>query len=217
MRYLQSAFAGEGASDFDFLKPLMERLLDDVLLSKSTEDCEVGPPFDVKPNNKPGNAPDAVVSQVLAEFSYIDVLFYHSDAGNDVAGAYVNRVQRVSEGLADAGWSGAVVGVVPRREMEAWALADSVTLCAVLGLRHEAVSVPRDFRPTRVEGIRDPKAALDKFVTAARGRTRISAGGEGLLTALSQRIELAHLSEVPQVRRLYADLESVLRSQGVLG
>lgn len=213
---MQTAFAGEGPTDFDFLKPLVARLLEELLLQEAEEDCEVGAPLDVKPNDRAGNAPAAVVHEVMKNFSFVDVLFYHTDAGNSLARAYSERVARVSAGLQQEGWVGEVVGVVPKREMEAWAVADAERLCAVLGVARTKVGVPLDFRPTSVESISYPKTALNDFVEDVRDRARGVASGQSLYAALSQRLSLEVLLLVPQVRKLRDDLREALLRQGVL-
>lgn len=216
MRVLQTAFAGEGVTDFDFLKPLVARILEELLIEEADEDCEVGAPLDVKPHDKAVNTPAAVVREVLRNYAFVDMLFYHTDAGNSVPRAYSERVAKVVTGLQQAGWPGEVVGVVPRREMEAWALADSTQLCAVLGVAGSKVAVPLDFRPNRVEGITHPKEALASFVEEVRDRSRGVAGGQSLFAALSQRLTMHLLLQVPQVQAMRQDLKRALERQGVL-
>lgn len=212
MRYVQAGFVGEGSTDAQFLAPLTRRLLEQHLLTHARSDVLIPDPVTIKPGESWGNEPDAVVEELADEFSHLDLLLYHTDAAGDVASAYRQRVQAVSSRTAVP-----VVGVVPKREMEAWALADASALCGVLGIDRSQVEVPASFVPRRVESITDPKAALDDFVASVPGRHFVSPDPElTLFGALALTVDLDVLVAVPQARRLADDIATLADRQGWL-
>lgn len=213
MRLLQCGFCGEGRTDYDFLRRVGERVVDALVLAKSDQTVEIAF-HDVMPGGRPGNAPSDVVAAVKADFDYLDLLLYHTDAAGNVQVANTTRVDPVRAGLTGLV---PVVGMVPKREMEAWAIADVNALCRVLGLSLSTVTVPHEFRPTRVESLGDPKAALVEFVAKVPTRgVRSSDPNLRLLGALAYEVDLDLLGSVPQFRTFRQETEHALRSLGVL-
>lgn len=214
MKYVQTGFAGEGASDFDFLKPLVRRVVEELLLLESRYDCEIPDPVDIRPFGRIGNQPDEVVQEVLRDFPFLDFVFYHGDAGRDPRRTYENQVHRVKSALSTGI---PVVGVVPRHEMEAWCIADFESLCRVLGIVPERIATPSAFRPSQVESIADPKAAFREFLLAVPTRTfRTEVAEVSLLGALALEVRLDVLNAVPQFNRLVQDTRDVLRELALL-
>lgn len=212
MRYVQTGFVGEGATDAQFLAPVVRRLLEQHLLENARSDVLIPDPVMIKPGESWGNAPDAVVKELADEFSYLDLLFFHTDAAGDVARAYRERVQPVSSHTGVP-----VIGVVPKREMEAWALADAAALCSVLGVDGGQVEVPASFTPRQVESITDPKAELDAFMATVPGRHFITPDPElTLFGALALTVDLDVLVAVPQARRLAHDIAALAKGRGWL-
>lgn len=214
MRYVQAGFVGEGTSDFDFLKPLVRRVLEDILLAKCPEDCEIPDLVDVFPSGRAGNQPDAVIGLVRSEYQHLNYLFYHTDAGGNIERAYKTLVGPVRTGLQGVVHT---IGVVPKREMEAWALADSTALETVLGLAKGKNDLPDNFRPRRVESIIDPKAALKSYLRGLPiGQPRAGDPGASLLTSLSAYQDLAVLRQVPQFKQFDDDLNDVLVADRII-
>lgn len=212
MRYVQTGFVGEGSTDAQFLAPLARRLLEQHLLVRARSDVLIPDPVIIEPGGSWGNEPDAVVEELAYEFSHLDVLFYHTDAAGDVASAYRDRVRAVSSRTGVP-----VIGVVPKREMEAWALADASALCGVLGVDRAQIGVPASFTPRKVESITYPKEALDDFAAGVPGRYFTSPDPElTLFGALALTVDLDVLVAVPQVRRLADDIATLAHGQGWL-
>lgn len=212
MRYLQAGFVGEGPTDAQFLAPLARRLLEQHLLLHSRSDVLIPDPVVLRPGGSWGNKPDAVVREMADEFSHLDVLLYHTDAAGDVARAYRERVRAVSSRTGVP-----VIGVVPKREMEAWALADAAALCGVLGVDGSRLDVPAPFTPRLVESITDPKAELDAFTASVTTRHYNSSDPElTLFGALALTVDLDVLVAVPQARRLADDIAALAHDLGWL-
>lgn len=213
MIYLQVGFAGEGSTDYEFLVPLLRRLIDELASQCSQLEFEIPEPVQIRLDGRFGNKPAGVVARVLSEHSYLDVLLYHTDAGGNLESAYRDRVSRVIDGLS--GVSTHVVGVVPRRETEAWALADGKALARVLGSELGRLVIPPEFRPDRVESILDPKMELEKVVNSIRSpRSRRRGAASRYLGALALSIDTAVLCDVPQVGRAVDDLRTYFQRRG---
>lgn len=214
MRYVQAGFVGEGPSDFDFLKPLARRALEDLLFARCPDECEIPDLVDVRPGGRAGNTPAAVVGLVQSDYGYLDYLFYHADANGNVDRAYDCQVRPVREGLAGVVRT---IPVVPRREMEAWVLADSAALGAVLGLAPGKHKTPDDFKPGRVESLLDPKSALKSYLDGLPVRRfRAVDPAASLLASVSAVQDLSVLRKVPQFKRFDDDLNAALIEDGII-
>lgn len=219
MIYLQTGFVGEGVTDHEFMPPLISRLCSDLASSHSDLEFEIPDPESVLLDDRAGNAPGRIIDRVLGFHPHLDILFYHTDAASDVAGAYRDRVSKVAGGLASTNTR--VVGLVPRRETEAWVLSDADALCRVLGMDVSVVDVPPEFRPSRVESITDPKLALSDFRKVRREssrRSRRSRGDDtfGFLRSLALDIDLKILSQVPQFERARSEVLDYYAENGWL-
>lgn len=209
---MQAGFVGEGPTDAQFLAPVARRLLEQHLLMHARSDFLIPDPEIIKPGGSWGNEPDAVVRELVDEFSYLDLVFYHTDAAGDVASAYRQRVQAVGTRSVVP-----IIGVVPKREMEAWAIADASAFCGVLGVDRLQAAVPSSFTPQRVESITYPKEVLNDFAASVPGRHFISTDPElTLFGALALTVDLDVLAAVPQVRRLADDIAALAHGQGWL-
>lgn len=196
---IATALFAEGPSDHRFLDRLIERLLVNELSSR-------GLTVDVLPIQRlpPDNA-DARVDRILAGAQSMrggfHLLFVHADAGGDIESACRQRIGPAREAILEAFPEGTrrIVGLVPKRETEAWALADIDALARVLATRADLVSLGVPENPRLVESLADPKAVLDTVVQAsrkARRRRRAPRGGE-FLDRLADEIRLSELERVP--------------------
>jgi hypothetical protein len=169
MRYLQCGFVGEGRTDYAFFKPLVGRVVEDLVLRGTDEEVQIADILEVRPGDRMSNAPNEVVHELTTRSEYLDVVFYHADAAGDVEGAYSSRVKIVQAGVPS---SMHVVGVIPKRETEAWVLADPACVAAALGLQETALQVGTSHRPDRVEAVPDPKREFRELVSSARPKRR---------------------------------------------
>ena len=151
----------------------------------------------------------------LREYGVADLLLVHRDA--DSAGADA-RYAEIKEGVADSGYSGAWVAVVPVRMMEAWLLADETAIRRVAG--RPRGNVPLHLPPLGgLEGLSDPKLRLREALLTAgeprgpRRRKRFSAGFGGFRRQLAENLPLGGpLDQVPAWVRLRNDVAAVLRT-----
>ena len=212
MRYLQRGLAAEGVTDHLFLRPLLLRVVDWIVLRDRLYDVEIPEIQPVLPGGRPVNDPAAVSEVLKRELIHLDLVFYHSDAKGNPQKAYKERV-----GVVDAGGV-VVVGVVPRHETEAWIIAQPGMVAASLGVGVPRLGVPiTSCRPGDVERDQDPKATLRSMLAGAAGggRRRVRRV-EDLLGVWAQRLDLDALTRLSQGRQLVDDTTAALRGLGVI-
>lgn len=109
------------------------------------------------------------------------------------------------------------VGVVPVREMEAWALADGDALRGAFGavLDDAALGIP--IRPREVEGIFDPKVVLEQAYRNVVGqRRRGKRKVADFFDVIGERVRLERLREVPAYQHFEQELRTALLELGYL-
>ena len=204
------ALFAEGPSDHRFLDRLLERTLTRELALR-------GLTVDVLPIQRlPPSAAEARAERIADGAKRMGggfhLLAIHTDAGSDPSTACRERVDPGRAlVLAEFGPDGRrVVGIAPRREMEAWALCDRAALARVLSARVDLEESGVPSRARDVERIADPKAVLDRIVAAARGgrRRRRRARGIDYLDLLADEVSFDALDEVPS----YAAFRDKLRT-----
>lgn len=208
MRYLAVAFYGEGETDYRFFPPLLRRVLLQ-LLTSAVDEVEVGEQIiELRSASRDG---DAVYAAAYEARDSYHLLIRHCDGAGNPDRARSTIISPLATAL-DAALqerSTRVVGVVPVRETEAWALVDGDALRRAFGtnLDDEQLGVPR--RPRDVEGIQDPKAALKNAWAAVVGvaRARQRPASE-YLPAIAEGVCLDRLSNVPSYRRFVDDLRA---------
>lgn len=161
MIYLRAGLYAEGRSDYDFLLPLLDRLLDALAASLFPGACEVGPTVGI--DAPPGTAPNRAerISAAIHDWWDTCTLFVvHADGAGDAARA---RDNDIAPGLAAARATSPERAVpaaacVPVREIEAWLLVDPAVFRAILG---EAATPVCPADPEREP---DPKATLRRIL-----------------------------------------------------
>jgi hypothetical protein len=218
-RYLNSAFVGEGPTDYDFLPPLARRCVERLIAQRGSFSVEVGEPYHVLgADGQTGNAPADTIDRVPASGRGLDILFYHTDAGGDPSAARAQRLDRCARLARESGHQYKVVGLIPRRELEAWISADANCLVRAMGFNADAVEVPASFSPSRVEGIFDPKRDLQAFSDTLVGnsRRRRPRPVRSYFATVAEKIDIGILVQVPAFRRFYSDLSQALIELGIV-
>lgn len=220
MRYLGLALYAEGATDYYFLSPLLQRLCEDLCLRAAGEIVEISPVLglDDTEQTRDLNRAERIVAAAREARGAWNILFVHTDGEGDAERAYAERIEpalaRVSEifGVTQAG-----VAVIPIRETEAWAILDGDALRQVLGtsLSDQAMGLPRTAR--EAEKTRDPKALLAEAFRATQPTgKRKSLGTSPHLGALGEQVELDKLRGAESFAKLETELMAALKRLAIL-
>lgn len=221
MRYLGLALFAEGPTDHRFLSPILRRETEELCLQFCDETVEIS---DILTLHSPPQQRDADRATRIfeaarqAEGAY-NVLFIHTDAGNDPARARSERVEPAAQRMIAerAGRHEYPVAVVPVRETEAWALVDGNALRAAFGtvLDDGRLGIPA--RPRDIEHIADPKRVLDQAFGHVIGRGRRGKKkAVTFLDAIGERARLPLLRQVPAFQRFEQELQTALSELGYL-
>jgi hypothetical protein len=210
--WLGLALIAEGPTDYRFLPPLLYRLTEDLCLRHGLVTIEVDPvrALDLDRGFRGDRTRQIVEAARQADGSY-HILFLHTDGAGDPVAAIKERFEPWCRGLAGlARPDERAVAVVPVREMEAWALCDGGALRGAFGttLPDEQLGLPRT---ADVEGVQDPKKALETAYERAFRPRKPKRPVVAALEAIAERVELDHLRQLPAFRRLEDDLRDALR------
>lgn len=220
MQYLGLALYAEGPTDYYFLRPLLQRLCEDLCANEALGPVDVS---EVLALNHPASADAQPREQRILAAAKLSrdswrILFVHADGANDPGRARQEQVTPSLELLRDAfKEDGIGVAVVPIRETEAWAIADGDAIRSVFGsdLSNGELGLPGR---RAVETVADPKAVLlgAFHATGPSGRRR-KQGTSPYLNSLGEAISLTHLRELDAFCVLERDLKAALRQLRIFG
>jgi hypothetical protein len=160
--YLRAGLFAEGPTDYDFLIPLINRLLPEIAAREFPGNNEVE---DTLALDGPGkDRPERISAALRAHEDEINLLIIHSDGDGDPVAAYRNKVEPgiVAARQAIPGKPVPAIGCVPVREIEAWLLADARVFEEQLGL---SVRLPKN-----PETEADPKRWFNGLFASRRRR-----------------------------------------------
>lgn len=219
MKYLGLALYAEGPTDYYFLRPLLQRLCEDLCAREAVDPVEVsevlGLDHPVEVTAEPRE--QRILEAAKSARGAWRVLFVHADGANDPVRAYQAQV---APGLAllsqHFAQDGIGVAVVPIRETEAWTIVDGDALRAAFGssLTDDDLGV---LMPRAAEASIDPKTVLQTafFATQPTGRRR-KQGHAPYLQTLGEEISLARLRQIPAFSILEKDVIAALRELRIL-
>lgn len=157
--YLRAGLYAEGPTDYAFLSPLLDRLVDELAASLFAGRYELGDCLGIDaPQGAPANRAERIAAAIHEHWDRCTVFVIHSDGAGDPERA---RREQVTPGI-DAARSRradrpvAAAACIPVREMEAWMLADPDVFQLIGG------TTPRC--PAAPEGELDPKATLRRLL-----------------------------------------------------
>ena len=200
MIYVQAGLYAEGKTDYDFLIPLLERLLDDLLAQHYPGQSTALPPLlPLGAEEESGTRREARIAEVIRQSHETCQLFViHADADGDAARARSERIEpgvrRGLTGLANV----AAAACIPIQMIEAWMLVDDEVLRRLGG---EAPELPPD--PERV---RDPKQTLAEILDAKRRGRR-----PNVYQFVGENVRLPALRRLPGFRAFEDELIAALR------
>jgi len=220
MRYLGLALYAEGPTDYRFLSLLLHRLTDALCVEKARELVDVSEVF---PLTEPGRFKEEdratrILEAARESWRTFNILFVHTDGGGDPATARQERVepaaQRIREELSAE--NEGVVAVLPVRETEAWALADGEAVREAFGCTLDDAALGLPPHALEVEWVLDPKQVLEQAYAQVVGRRRPKRKASHYLEAISQRLRLGSLRQLPAFKHLETELSSALVDLGFL-
>jgi hypothetical protein len=207
-RPLRLAIIPEGPTDVRFFTPLLRRL---VMAQDGLRPCDV--PSDVldlsSSSGLAATRAERIRDAVSRAEGSFDLLFVHADGASDPLG---KRREQVDPGILAAGpWlpRRAAVGLVPVREMEAWALADGDAIRRAL----QTSKTDADLAiPQSADRVADPKEALNAVVCAAHpgAKRRRARSGADYLEVLGDAVSLDALRRLPAFQALEEELREAL-------
>ena len=218
MRYLGLALFAEGPTDYYFLRPLLQRLCEDICAREARASVEVSEVLglDDPDNERRSRAERIALSAEMAKGAW-NILFIHTDGANDIRRA---RAQLIQPGIdlvrREMGEEVASVGVVPVRETEAWVIVDGDALRCAFGTELSDIElglpVIRD-----VEAVVDPKSVLQRAFNATNpSNRRLRQGISPYLNTLGEQVSLNSLRDLSSFRLLEDEICAALRGLGFL-
>jgi len=220
MHYLGVALYAEGPTDYYFLRPLLQRLCEDICLRESPHSVEFSEVLALDHSDKLKDAPREarILQAAQAARSAWRILFVHTDGANDPARA---RAQLVDPALAllehEIDGERCGVALVPIRETETWAIWDGDALRQVFGSTLSDQDLGLAVNANLVESMADPKAALNQafLATQPSGRRRRQ-GVSPMLNALGEQASLERLRQLAGFARFEDELKQALRQLNIL-
>lgn len=187
MKYLTSGLIAEDESDISFLSPLLQAELLRIALAEGFDAGQI------QLCDVPAVKSAGTVAKAAAELlGSCHILFVHRDYREAA------KVDALRDRL---GAENRVVGVVPVRETEAWALAAACSTAYEIP-QFDSTAPERGLK--WVERLDDPKAELRRRY---RGRRSV----EDLFTLIAERTDLDRLAEVPAYQSFLLDLTKALK------
>jgi len=220
MHYLGLALYAEGPTDYYFLRPLLQRLCEDICVRESPHSVEFSEVLALDHSDRLKDAPRErrILEAARAARSAWRILFVHTDGANDPARA---REQLVQPALAllqqEMAQEGCGVAVIPIRETETWAIWDGDALRQVFGTTLSDQALGLAVSANLVESMADPKAALNHAFQATQpsGR-RKKQGVSPMLNALGEQVSLDCLRQMAGFSLFEAELKQALHQLQIL-
>jgi len=201
MIYVQAGLYAEGKTDYDFLLPLLERLLDDLLAKHYPgQSTELPSPLPLGADEEPGKGrEERIAAAIQQSHETCQIFVIHADADGDAIRARNERVEPgVRRGLAGLA-NVAAAACIPIQMIEAWMLVDDEVLRRLGG---DAPELPLD--PERV---RYPKQDLDRILDAKRRGRR-----PNVYQFVGENVRLPALRRLPGFRAFEEELVVALRA-----
>lgn len=203
--YICAGVYAEGPSDYAFLCPLLDRLLDALGASLFPGAYEVAATVGIDaPSGTPGGRAEHIAAAIDVSWGACTLFVIHADADGDAEEA---KQKRIEPGIAAARVlrpdpPPAVAACIPVREIEAWMLADPTAFKTLLG-ESATLECPAD--PEREN---DPKGTLRRILVEGGMKRR----AERLHAFFGERVRLDALRSLPAFRAFEVELVAALRT-----
>lgn len=211
MSQLSWAVSYEGSTDARYLDVLIRRVIEAHCLR-----VNVSVEVSTTPLRFARRSPEHIIQEATRLRDAFDVLFVHADAGGrEQRKTLSERCLVICRELAEQSIlpTERCVPVIPRREMEAWAIADQGAVAKALGYngRLEALGLPTP--PKTAESINDPKDTLRRAQrTVVNQRRRLP----DRLALIAEYQSLSVLRRVPSFKSFDDATAMALSHAGIL-
>lgn len=199
--YVCAGLYAEGPTDYYFLQPLLDRLLDDLLARHYTARYTLAPSHGIDATSPQPKSRDARIAAAIdAYWDRCTLFVVHADGAGD---PFLQRQRCIDPAIAAARAIHErcpIAACVPVRETEAWLLVDQAAFLARLG--PGTYDLPAD-----PERIIDPKATL-KTIFAA-GKSTFSSPVD--YAFFGEQVRLDSLRRLPAFQAFEQELLAALR------
>lgn len=207
MIYIRAGLYAEGRTDYEFLLPIINRLLDDIAARLFSGAYELAETLGIDaPSGTSGGRAERIQQAILGNVDSCDLFILHADGAGDSEGIRQSQVtpgiQLVTSASSHADVH--VVACIPVREIEAWLLADSKPFERVLGKTRPILL------PKQPEAEIDPKNCLRKILKD--GDVRI--GVNDVYRSFGENVQFDKLRSLPAFRAFEEELGHTLESLG---
>ncbi|WP_438034971.1 hypothetical protein [Sorangium sp. So ce204] len=209
--YLRAGLYAEGRSDYDFLLPLLNRLLSSLASSLFPGACDVEDSLGIDaPYPAPSERAERIAAAIADRRAECTLFVIHADGAGDPRYARQSCLDPGIDAARRASPDVVTVPCVPVRETEAWLLVDAEVFRPWLGSdAHSAL-------PAEPEREADPKLTLGRLLKVKEGRMRRKP--ERLYRLFGEEVSLEALRALPAFQLFEAELveaiRAVARSQG---
>lgn len=156
MIYISAGLYAEGPTDYQFLLPLIDRLLGELAAKLFPAACDLANTLAIDASKPPRRRAERVRLAAVEHKDYCDFFILHADGAGNVAEARRTQIDPGADLIRAAfpRLSIPIVACVPIREIEAWMLVDIEPFNLVLG---KTISLEL---PKQPEAELDPKEIL---------------------------------------------------------
>lgn len=205
MTYLSWAVLYEGDTDAAYLDQLIPRLMEEIVTTRGIRHSNIPAAPAIRLRRA---AVDEVAKEACQARAAFHLVFIHADTGGrnleagmqPRAGAYCEAMHALCDWLPVR-----CISISPRRETEAWILADPRAVTSALGYNGSPDSIGLPTSAAEAERLPDPKAVLSGAVNHIRGRRR-RLNVTQIFPAIAQRQSFAALRQ----NRSFATFEARL-------
>lgn len=218
MTYVSWAAFHEGPSDALYLDVLLPRLMEDIVARDGTRHSDIPVAPAVKLGQQ-GREISLVAADACNAKEAFEILFIHADTGGRaIEEGLANRTENYCSEIHKlcAFPLARCITVTPRRETEAWILADPQAILSALGYRGDFRAIGLPASAHEAERLQDPKATLKAALEAVAGPRRREHRVEQIFPAIAQRQKLASLRRSNSFNALELKLRKSLANLGCI-
>ena len=219
-QYLGLALYAEGPTDYYFLRPLLQRLCEDICAKDSIHAIEFTEVLALDDDAEVKNASreQRILGAAREAQGAWRILFVHTDGASNSAQAREHRAQPALDLLhREWGDTGIGVAVIPVRETETWAICDVEAIRQILGTTLTPAELGLPLTAAAVEAAADPKLLLENAFSATHPSGRRKRQGiSPMLNALGEQVALRNLRALSSFKSLEHELRSALRTLRIL-